>query len=351
MAKTFNNLYDDIYDFHNLFIAYEKARKGKRYHNEVLKFRDNLESNLIKLQNQLIYKTYESGRYRKFKIYEPKERTIMALPFKDRVIHHALCNVIEPIFENRFIYDSYACRPGKGTHAAADRTTEFLIKAISNWDKVYCLKADISGYFYNINHNILKRILRKRIVCEDTLWLIDKIIDSTVSSGDTNPVGIPIGNLTSQLFANVYLNELDYFVKHELREKYYLRYMDDFLFLHNDKDHLWYLLDEVRYFLNSKLALELNSKTSIFPINQGINFVGYRIWPTHRLLRRGCIQRAKRRFRKLEKDFNQGKIPLDKVKSSIMAWIGHCKHADSKGVVTKILSNISLKPPKGSDDN
>jgi RNA-directed DNA polymerase len=162
MTKTFNNLYHRIYDFENLHDAYTKARKGKRYKNEVLNFKMNLEGNLIELQNELIHKTFENGMYREFKIYEPKERVIMALPFKDRVVHHALCTIIEPIFENRFIYDSYACRPGKGTHAAADRTTDFLRKTNNKWDNVYCLKADVKKYFYNINHEILKKLLRKR---------------------------------------------------------------------------------------------------------------------------------------------------------------------------------------------
>ncbi|MDI3547871.1 MAG: RNA-directed polymerase [Halanaerobiales bacterium] len=340
MTKTYNNLYPDIYDFHNIYNAYIKAQKGKRYKNEVLKFKMNLEGNIIEIQNELIYKTFESGRYREFKIYEPKERIIMALPFKDRVVHHALCNVIEPIFENRFIYDSYACRPGKGTHAAADRTTEFLRITTNKWDKVYCLKSDVKKYFYNIDHNILKRIIRKKIVCSDTLWLVDKIIDSTAEAGEINPVGIPIGNLTSQLFANVYLNELDYFIKHDLRAKYYIRYMDDFIILHHDKRLLWYFLQEIRDFLDRKLNLELNGKTSVFPINQGINFVGYRIWPTHRLLRKSSIKRIKRGLKKLQKDFNDGKIPLKKVEATIMSWLGHCKHADTYRIRKKVLGEI-----------
>lgn len=349
MAKTYNNLYPKIYDFHNLYNAYIKARKGKRYKNEALKFKLNLEGNLIELQNDLIYKTFENGRYREFTIYEPKERVIMALPFRDRVVHHALCNVIEPIFENRFIYDSYACRPGKGTHAAADRTTEFLRKTIRKWNNVYCLKADIKKYFYNINHNILKKIIRKKIACRDTLWLIDRIIDSSADEKDINPVGIPIGNLTSQLFANIYLNELDYFIKHQLKIKYYIRYMDDFIILHNNKKYLWYMLDEIKAFLNNELNLQLNEKTSVFPINHGVNFVGYRIWPTHRLLRKSSIKRIKRGLKKLQRDFNEGEIPLKKVEATIMSWLGHCKHADTYRIRKKVLGEIKLKPPEGGN--
>lgn len=346
MTKTFNNLYQEIYKFENLYKAYIKAHKGKRYKNEVLNFKMNLEGNLIELQNELIHKTFENGRYREFKIYEPKERVIMALPFKDRIVHHALCNAIEPIFENRFIYDSYACRQGKGTHAAADRTTSFLRKVSNKWDSIYCLKADIKKYFYSIDHTILKSLIRKRIVCKDTLWLIDKIIDSTADPNELNPVGIPIGNLTSQLFANIYLNELDYFLKHELKEKYYIRYMDDFIILHNNKKHLWHLLDEIRGFLDSKLNLKLNGKTSVFPINHGIDFVGYRIWSTHRLLRKSSIKRIKRGLKRLQKDFNEGKIPLEKVEATIMSWIGHSKHANTHRIRKKVMGNIKLKPPK-----
>lgn len=342
MAKTFTNLYPAIHDFENLFNAYLKARRNKRYRSEALQFTANLEENLIQIQNELIYHTYKTGRYREFYVYEPKKRLIMALPFKDRVVQHALCNVIEPIFEARFIFDSYACRVGKGTHAGANRVTHFLRVAKRRWDDVYCLKADIKQYFPSINHNILKTIIRRRIRCKETLWLIEEIIDSTADYGDVNPVGIPIGNLTSQLFANVYLNELDQYVKQEKRLEYYVRYMDDFVILHNDKSYLHQLKKDLEGFLSDHLALSLNHKTSVFPIRQGVDFLGYRIWPTHRLLRKSSIKRMKRRLKKFTRDYRDGKIQISQIRPVLASWIGHASHADSYGVRKKILSTFKL---------
>lgn len=296
----------------------------------------NLEENLIHIQNQLVWKTYKTGRYRQFYIYEPKKRVIMALPFYDRVVHHALCNVIEPIFEICFIYDSYACRKGKGTHAAANRVTKFLRYLRDRHVTVYCLKGDIAKYFPSIDHHILKGIIRGKIACADTLWLIDEIIDST---GDEK--GIPIGNLTSQLFANIYLNELDYFVKYNLRCKYYLRYMDDFVILHYDKAFLRDVLDKIKDFLVDRLRLTLNKKTQIFPVHvRGVDFVGYRIWPDYRLLRKANVKRMRRKLRKLKKLVEEGKLPRKKLQASVASWIGHCKHADTYRLRHKLFGDI-----------
>lgn len=342
MARTYNNLYPQIYDFERLYYAYLKARRNKRYRHEVLEFTARLEEELIILQNELIYHTYRPGRPRVFVVHDPKTRVIMAPPFRDRVVHHALVAVIEPIFERGFIYDSYACRVGKGTHAGADRVTEFLRRAQRQWGRVYCLKGDVSQYFPSIHHPTLKALIRKRIACPSTLWLIDTIIDSTVDEGDPCPRGLPVGNLTSQLFANVYLNELDQFVKHTLRVRYYVRYMDDFVILHHDKRALWDVKREIECFLADRLLLQLNRKTSVFPISQGIDFLGYRIWPTHRLLRKSSIKRARRGFKKLARDYAEGKIPLERVKASIMSWLGHCKHANTYRIREKVLSEVVL---------
>ena len=191
MAKTYSNLYPQIYDFDNIHRAYLKARRGKRYKTDVLKFSGRLEEALIDIQNHLIWKSYQPGPYKLFTIHEPKERIIAALPFRDRVVHHALCNVIEPIFERPMIYDSHACRRGMGVLSGVTRTTKFLRAACRRWEKVYCLKADIKKFFPSIDHAVLKRLIRKRISCPDTLSLIDIIIDSNGSDR-----GLPIGNLT-----------------------------------------------------------------------------------------------------------------------------------------------------------
>lgn len=346
IAKTYTNLYPRIYDFENLELAYMKARRSKRFQEEVLKFSFNLESNLIQIQNELIYKTFRTGQYRYFWVNDPKKRLVAALPFKDRVVQHALCNVIEPLFDERFIYDSYACRVGRGIHAGADRVTHFLQVAQHKWDRVYCLKADISQYFPSINHAILKAIIRKRIACPDTLWLINEIIDSGGDGSDC-PRGLPIGNLTSQLWANVYLDQLDHFVKEVLREPYYVRYMDDFVILGGDKGHLWQVKREIEGFLADKLDLRLNGKTGIWPISQGIDFLGYRIWPTHRLVRKSSIRRMKRKLKAFQRKYREGKIDLEKINATIQSWLGHVSHADSYNLRNKLLGSFVLT--KGGD--
>jgi hypothetical protein len=282
-------------------------------------------------------------------VHDPKTRLVAALPFRDRVVHHAICNVIEPIFETRFIYDSYACRAGKGTHAGVKRVVDFLKCAQRLWPKVYCLKCDISKYFPSINHNILKQVIRNKISCSKTLWLLDEIIDSSIGSNEINPKGIPIGNLTSQLFANVYLNELDHYVKEDLRTMYYVRYMDDFIILGGSKKQLWAVLEVIRDFLEAFLDLQLNSKTAIFPITQGINFLGYRIWPTHRLLRKSSIRRIKRKLKAFKRKYQNGQIKLEKVNATIQSWIGHANHANSYRFKEKLFSNFALINKTNSD--
>ncbi len=237
--KTYKNLFDKVCSYETLYNSYLKARRGKTELAEVLKFSYNLEDELSKLQDELKNQTFKTGKYRHFVIFEPKERKISALPFRDRVVHHAIHFVIEPIFEKKFIYDSYACRKMKGTHAGADRIQKFIQKTGENY---YVLKCDVSKYFPSINHKILKKCIRKKIADKKLLWLLDNIVDSTKE-------GIPIGNLTSQLFANIYLNELDEFVKYDLKIKYYIRYMDDFIILHESKQHLNKLRKDIKFFL------------------------------------------------------------------------------------------------------
>lgn len=340
--KTYNNLYPRIYDFENLYSAFLKARRNKRYRPEVLKFTAKLEENLIEIQNELIWKTYRTGRYRSFFVYEPKQRLVMALPFRDRIVHHALCNIIEPIFDRTFIFDSYACRHDKGTHAGADRLTSFLRRAHRVWPKVYCLKADIRQYFPSITHSILLSLIERKIQCGDTLRLIIEIINSTADPDDPNPVGIPIGNLTSQLAANIYLNELDRFVKHDLRMKFYIRYLDDFVVLLDDKRGLWRVRQEIGDFLRGCLRLKFNPKTDIFPASGGIDFLGYRIWPTHRLLRKSSAKRMRNKLKSFEKQWREGTITLDEIRQSIASWIGHTRHCDAYFLRRALFNHFRL---------
>jgi RNA-directed DNA polymerase len=339
MAKTYNNLYEQICSFDNIYCAYLKARKNKRYKSAVLKFTYNLEENLINIREELINKLYKTGQYRHFNVHEPKTRKISALPFKDRVVQHAICNVIEPIFEKSFIYDSHACRKEFGVISGVSRTNKFIRKVSYNSENVYCLKCDISKYFLNIDHRILKKIIRKKIKCKDTLFILDGIIDSF--GGEC---GIPIGNLTSQLFANIYLNEFDHYIKNILRIKHYIRYMDDFIILSDNKKDLKSILKLIIIFLDNKRKLKLNKKSQIFLINKkrSVDFLGYRIWKDHRLLRKSNVKRTRRKFKKFQKLYKNDEISLKDITPSVMSWLGHAKWADSYDLRVKIFDEFVL---------
>lgn len=323
--KTYKNLYPQIYDFDNLHRAYIKARRNKRYKPDVLWFSAHLEANLIDIQNRLIWKMYQPSPYKLFTIYEPKERLIAALPFVDRVVHHALCNIIEPIFERSMINDSYACRRGRGVLAGVLRTTRFMRDAQKRWGRVFCLKGDVRKFFPSIDHNALKQIVRRRIACPDTLALIDTIIDSP---GDD--VGLPIGSLTSQLWANVYLTELDRFVKEILKIKYYIRYMDDFVIFMDNPCDLSIVLAEITIYLAEFLRLTLNKKTQIFQVGpRAVDFLGYRIWPDYRLLRKANVVRTKRKFKKQARLCREGLLDMSDILPGVASWLGHARHADT----------------------
>ena len=342
MPITYKHLYPQIYDFAALHAAYRRARLGKRARPDALEFRRNLESNLIQLQNELIWKTYRTGAYRFFLVHEPKQRQVAALPFRDRVLQHALVGVLEPIFEPRFSRDSYACRVGKGTHAGTTRAQQFLRRIQREHGRVFVFKADIAKYFASIHHEALKRILRRHIACPDTLWLVDSIIDST--GGDC---GLPIGNLTSQLFANVYLHQLDRFVKQELREPFYLRYMDDFCVVSPDKAHLHQVRRRVEEFLGEQLGLRLNQKTAIFPVSRdrgrALDFLGFRIYPTHLALRKSSGLRMQRGLRHLARRYHAGRCTLERIQASIASWLGHCRHCRSYHVRRRVMGSVVLR--------
>lgn len=319
-------LYERVYDYQSLYDAYLRARKEKRYRNEVLRFSYNLEESLIDLQNHLIWKTYRVGQYRHFQVHDPKTRSIVAAPFRDRVVQHSLNAVIEPIFDRTMIYDSYACRRGKGTHAAARRVSYFIGKP-GNW---YYLKADIQKYFPSIAHDVLRELFRRRIPDNDILWLIDRVLESDRGSG---AVGIPIGNLMSQLSANIYLHELDHHVKRDLGIKYYVRYMDDFLIFHSSKQELRRLETHLHHWLSEHLGLRLNQKTRVSRSKDGVAFVGYRIWPGNKLLKKGSLQRMRRKARAWRK----GKMTDEAFLASIGSWIGHARDTASHEVVERLL--------------
>ena len=354
MAKTYNRIFPEVYDFEALCSAHQRARRGKRYRGEVLRFSRNLEPELIQLQNELTWGSYRTGPYRYFYVHEPKTRMVASLPYRDRVVQHSLVAAIEPIWEARFLHDSYACRPGKGMHAGADRAQDFMRRIQRNHGKVYALKADISKYFPSIDHGVLKALVRRRIACPGTLWLLDEIIDSSADPDDPAPAGIPIGNLTSQLLANVYLHELDKFVKRELREPYYLRYMDDFVVMGPDKDHLHRIRQDIEAFLWERLRLTTNDKTQVFPVahrqGRGLDFLGFRMWPTHRRLRKQSIRRMRRKMRAYARRYAAGRVDLDQVGASVQSWVGHASHADTHQLRAQVLGERTFTRTGGAED-
>lgn len=331
------NIYPSVYAFDALHRAYLRARRGKRHTAEVLRFERDLEGELIQLQNELIWRTYRTGPYHTFYVHEPKRRLVAALPFRDRVVQHALIEQLEPIYEARYIHDSYACRRGKGAHAGADRLQYWMRVLQRNHGRIYALKADIRQYFASIDHDVLKRILARKIGCQATLDMCFEIIDSW------SP-GLPIGNLTSQLWANVYLNELDQFAKHELKARHYLRYMDDFCILHPDKTELHRMRRALGRFLADELKLQLNSKTQVFPVGpRAVDFLGYRIWPTHRKLRKRSIVRMARNLKRLQQLYAGGRIGLAAVQRHLASWLGHAQHADSYRTRKRLLAATAFR--------
>jgi hypothetical protein len=340
MTRTFKGLYPAIYDLENLWLAWRRARRGgKRKWPTVAAFEVDLEQNLWALHEALRDKAYRPGPYRHFTIQEPKPRRISAAPFRDRVVHHALMQVTWPIFEARMIDDSYACRAGKGTHRAIDRCQQFA-RAYP-----YVLQCDVVQFFPSADHAVLRAQLARHIACVDTLWLIDRILESgsgvlahhydmVYFAGDdllaaARPRGLPIGNLTSQSWANVYLNDLDQFVKHTLRCRAYLRYCDDFLLFAGDKATLWRWRSEVVDKL-AELRLTLHEdRAQVFPVTDGIPWLGFRVFPTHRRLKRRNVKLFGRRLRALRNAYRAGEIGLEKVRESVRAWIAHAAHGDT----------------------
>jgi retron-type reverse transcriptase len=320
MPKSFSHRWERIIDFENLYRAFREASTGKRYRWESLKFKNNLEENLIVLQNQLEWDRYKPEPYRQFIIKEPKRRLISAPTFRDRVVHHALCQIIEPIFENRMVYETFACRCGKGTHAAVHHIQKCARKAQRKWGSYYVLKCDIKSFFPSVDHDVLREIIGRHISDKKTMNLIGVIIRSYESPYQDGK-GIPIGALTSQLGANIVLMPFDHWIKEDNHAEFYVRYMDDFIILHNDKPYLWKLLSKIESYLHDNLKLNLNPKTGIFPAKQGIDFCGYRIWPSHIKPRKSTIKRAKKRLRKMARMYKTDPGILKHAMASIMSFL------------------------------
>ena len=319
-----------------------KLNEKKRYKKGVGEFEYNLEKELFKIKRELENLSYKSSRPEKFVLREPKKRTIFVVDFKDRVIHHALCNIIEPIFDKSFIKDSYACQKEKGTHRAVWRLEQFQRKVTkNNTRKGYILKADVRKYFDSIDHEILLKIIKRKIKDRKVMWLIEEIVRSHEGKGDFKGKGVPIGNLTSQLFANVYLNELDYFVKEKLRAKYYIRYMDDLVILSPSIDFLLEVKEKINEFLTTWLNLKLHPKKSwVFPPERGVDFLGYQIFYYYKLLKKGAVKRIKEKLKVLAETYNKEFIDLSEIYGSVVAWLGYSKHADTYKLRERLLENL-----------
>lgn len=301
MSKCiFHNAYQDIISLENLLSAWQEFKKGKKNRLDVQLFERDLMSNILSLHKDLKDMSFIHSDYEAFNISDPKPRNIHKASVRDRLLHHALYRKLYPFFDKIFIADSYSCRLGKGTHRALNRFADFSKKASKNNIKtVWVLKCDVRKFFASIDQNILIRILDERIEDKRIIWILEKIIRS-FNSEKVNK-GLPLGNLTSQLLVNIYMNEFDQYVKHKLKVKYYIRYVDDFVFLSKNKDELISLLSKVRDFLLDKLSLNLHSdKVFIKTLASGIDFLGWIHFPNHRVLRTVTKRRMFRNMRNKE---------------------------------------------------
>lgn len=351
------NVFDLIFSFDNLYGALEDASKGRRYKYDVLAYNLDSWTLLNELRNEVLSGNYHIERYHIFYVYEPKKRMIMSISFRHRIVQWAIYRVINPILVQGYIEDSYGCIPGRGSLGAMNRLRYWVIQVSRKEEQWFYLKLDISKYFYRVSHEVLKRILAKKIKDIRLLEVLYSIIDCKHtpfglppgrSPGDVPmeerlfDVGMPIGNLLSQVFANVYLDLLDQFCKRILRIHYYLRYMDDVIILCNDKKQLHDWKNRIESFLMNELELQLNNKTCIRPIGQGIEFVGYRVWSTHVMIRKSTSLRIKRSLKHMSKGYKVRKITFRQVTDTLQSYVGMLEHCDSHNLKSKILDELVL---------
>lgn len=327
----------EIFTFENLHGSYMKTRQGKRYTQSALEFENNYLTNIVGMVDELSKEDYQLSPYNEFKVYVPKTRIITAPTFRDRVMQRCLCDyVLSEAIEKHFIYDTYACRVGKGTHAGLDRFEEFMRSYYRKWGTDgWVLKADIRQYFYSIVHEILKQNMYPLLEGYDITWLLDPIIDSTKCPG------IPLGNQSSQWFANFYLSGFDHFVKEKLQVKMYVRYMDDFCMIFRTKDEAKECLDIIRRYLMENLQLELNHKTQIFPLSQGVDFLGYHMYLTDtgrvvKKLRQDSKRRVKKKLKSLKFKYARGTATKEDIRRSYSSWRGHASHGNCHQLIKKM---------------
>lgn len=305
---------------------------------QVADFSLQREERLINLHNHLMHGSWRPSRPREFVVKEPKLRLIQAPNFEDRIVHQAIYDVINPLFERKFIHDSFACRIGKGHIAAAQRVQRHLRVAQRNWMDVWVLKADVSRFFASINHATLIHEVGRTISDKRLLRLIEMII----RAGGANSVGMPVGSLISQLGANVLINPIDHFFKDDLGLRFYVRYMDDTIIITETKEEA---VDAMRLMgeMLREIGLSLNPKTAVHPASRGVDFCGYRIWATHMLLRKRNIKRARKQFRRLSARYRKGEITLMHVQPRVASFLAYTKHCQSARTVESVLSELRLK--------
>jgi len=304
---------------------------------DVLQFKFNLEDNLFQLHDELKNKTYHHSHYTAFNVSDPKLRRIHKATVGDRILHHAIFRILYPLFDKSFIFDSYSCRVEKGTHRAVLRLEKFCRKLSRNNNKnIFALKCDIRKFFASIDQDILLELIKRKVDDIEALWLIEKIIRSF-------PSGLPLGNVTSQLFANIYLNELDQFVKHNLREKYYLRYCDDFIILGEDEKNLCGLVPVIDDFLQGTLGLQLHpDKIILRKQRQGIDFLGYVVLPHHRVLRTKTKRRIMKKIQRKRDELDNGNISEESFNQGLQSYLGVLKHCNGWKIKQKISPKTSF---------
>lgn len=353
MARTFRHLWAELTCFDNLWEAYRKARRGKRYTEPAAWFDYRAETNVLRLQEELLAGTYRPGAYHHFFIHEPKRRKISAAPFRDRVVHHALVNLLEPIYEARFSPCSFACRKGRGTHAAL----ESAHAGVRQWP--WLLKGDVRKFFPSVDHAVLQSVLFRKIADPQVQWLVRLILASgegvlaedcppqwfgedDLLAPAVRPKGLPIGNLTSQFFANVLLNELDQFVHETIRPRRYVRYADDFLLFGEDQRELVAARGRVIERLASLRLSCHETKTCVRPCRQGVRFLGFRLLPTTRRLDRQAVNRLRARLRRYARLRAEGRMSPRRITQSVQSWLAHARFANSGAVVRAVLPYVRL---------
>jgi len=345
MPRTFNDLWATLVSFENLYISYLNVRKKHREHMEVYKFEKVLEENLITIQNELIWHTWNPQQPKRFVVYEPKKRAIEAPTFRDRVVHQAYYQIVGPLMEHKYIGNTYACIKDRGTLGAVQCVHSF-IKSYPKDKKLMAIYGDMSGYFPSICHEYLKQQVRKTIQDPDVLWLGDKLIDANGAE-----IGLGIGSLPSQLYAGLNLDRFDHYMKDDLGVRHYARYMDDWVVISDDKTYLREILRLAIRFLEGDPCLRINPKSGIIPISHGLDFCGYRIFRHYLLPRKRNVRKAKNALTFLSSKVNEGVVPYDKFRSTLMSFIGYMKHCRGSRTVDSVLSNITIRNHEANNEN